>query len=292
MTAVQGQVAEAGHRFPTTVGLFTYPGAAGSRRAALRRRTWCRSGRTSVQHLRAGPRRSRRRFTTRDFSRTRSSCPTVLIPKVHRERSNDLQDPSSKMSKSGRLGRWPESACLDDPKAVGHKKDSLRAVTDSEREVGATNPPRQQKPGFPTCLTHSRSAVTGHRRRQSLVRGLRRGAATGDLKARQPRIAVVEFVHAPSRHAVGRTAFPISCRARIGARGRRTGVAKGRVRERTLQAGCMTGLGFLSATARDALGGGLRWTAPAEPGKYKAKPGQNPGFLDRLSGAVSAGSTT
>jgi len=109
--------------------------------------------------------------------------PDVLIQKST-AKIYDLQDPSSKMSKSATSDAGLISL-LDDPKASAKKIRS--AVTDSEREV-RYDP--DNKPGVSNLLT-IQSAVTGTDV-DKLVEGYA-GRGYGDLKA-DTADAVVEFV--------------------------------------------------------------------------------------------------
>jgi tryptophanyl-tRNA synthetase len=113
---------------------------------------------------------------------------TFVVPDVLIQKSTakiyDLQDPSSKMSKSAASDAGLISL-LDDPKASAKKIRS--AVTDSEREV-RYDP--GNKPGVSNLLT-IQSAVTGTDV-DKLVEGYA-GRGYGDLKA-DTADAVVEFV--------------------------------------------------------------------------------------------------
>ena len=109
--------------------------------------------------------------------------PDVLIPKVT-AKIYDLQDPTSKMSKSASTDAGLISL-LDDPALSAKKIRS--AVTDSEREIRFDT---DAKPGVSNLLS-IQSAVTGVGV-DKLVEGYA-GRGYGDLK-KDTAEAVVEFV--------------------------------------------------------------------------------------------------
>ncbi|KUH81198.1 tryptophan--tRNA ligase [Mycobacterium sp. IS-1556] len=163
----------------TTVGLFTYPVLMAAD-VLLYDTDLVPVGEDQRQHLELA-RDVAQRFNSR-FPET-FIIPEPLIPKAT-AKIFDLQDPTSKMSKSagtdaGLIG------LLDDPKASAKKIRS--AVTDSEREV-RYDP--DAKPGVSNLLT-IQSAVTGADV-DKLVEGYA-GRGYGDLKSDTAE-AVVEFV--------------------------------------------------------------------------------------------------
>ncbi|KUI00138.1 tryptophan--tRNA ligase [Mycobacterium sp. IS-3022] len=163
----------------TTVGLFTYPVLMAAD-VLLYDTDLVPVGEDQRQHLELA-RDVAQRFNSR-FPET-FVIPEPLIPKAT-AKIFDLQDPTSKMSKSagtdaGLIG------LLDDPKASAKKIRS--AVTDSEREV-RYDP--DAKPGVSNLLT-IQSAVTGADV-DKLVEGYA-GRGYGDLKS-DTADAVVEFV--------------------------------------------------------------------------------------------------
>jgi tryptophanyl-tRNA synthetase len=163
----------------TTVGLFTYPVLQAADVLAYDAEL-VPVGEDQRQHLELA-RDIAQRFNSR-FPDT-FVIPELLIPKVT-AKIYDLQDPSSKMSKSaatdaGLIG------LLDAP-AVSAKK-IRSAVTDSEREI-RYDP--DAKPGVSNLLS-IQSAVTGVEI-DALVQGYA-GRGYGDLK-KDTAEAVVEFV--------------------------------------------------------------------------------------------------
>lgn len=163
----------------TTVGLFTYPVLMAAD-VLLYDTDLVPVGEDQRQHLELA-RDVAQRFNSR-FPET-FVIPEPLIPKAT-AKIFDLQDPTSKMSKSagtdaGLIG------LLDNPKASAKKIRS--AVTDSEREV-RYDP--DAKPGVSNLLT-IQSAVTGADV-DKLVEGYA-GRGYGDLKS-DTADAVVEFV--------------------------------------------------------------------------------------------------
>jgi tryptophanyl-tRNA synthetase len=163
----------------TTVGLFTYP-VLQAADVLLYDTDLVPVGEDQRQHLELA-RDVARRFNSR-FPDT-FVVPDVLIQKAT-AKIFDLQDPSSKMSKSAATEAGLISL-LDDPKVSAKKIRS--AVTDSEREV-RYDP--EAKPGVSNLLT-IQSAVTGTGV-DKLVEGYA-GCGYGDLKADTAE-AVVEFV--------------------------------------------------------------------------------------------------
>jgi tryptophanyl-tRNA synthetase len=163
----------------TTVGLFTYP-VLQAADVLLYDADLVPVGEDQRQHLELA-RDVAQRFNSR-FPDT-FVVPDVLIQKST-AKIYDLQDPSSKMSKSAASDAGLISL-LDDPKASAKKIRS--AVTDSEREV-RYDP--GNKPGVSNLLT-IQSAVTGTDV-DKLVEGYA-GRGYGDLKA-DTADAVVEFV--------------------------------------------------------------------------------------------------
>lgn len=163
----------------TTVGLFTYPVLMAAD-VLLYDTELVPVGEDQRQHLELA-----RDVAQRVNSRFPDTfvIPEPMIPKAT-AKIYDLQDPTSKMSKSagteaGLIG------LLDDPKASAKKIRS--AVTDSEREV-RFDP--DAKPGVSNLLT-IQSAVTGTDI-DKLVEGYA-GRGYGDLKSDTAE-AVVEFV--------------------------------------------------------------------------------------------------
>jgi tryptophanyl-tRNA synthetase len=163
----------------TTVGLFTYP-VLQAADVLLYDADLVPVGEDQRQHLELA-RDVAQRFNSR-FPDT-FVVPDVLIQKST-AKIYDLQDPSSKMSKSAASDAGLISL-LDDPTASAKKIRS--AVTDSEREV-RYDP--DNKPGVSNLLT-IQSAVTGTDV-DKLVEGYA-GRGYGDLKADTAE-AVVEFV--------------------------------------------------------------------------------------------------
>src|ERR1700736_37231 len=163
----------------TTVGLFTYPVLQAADVLAYDAEL-VPVGEDQRQHLELA-----RDVAQRVNARSPETfvVPEVLIPKAT-AKIYDLQDPSSKMSKSAATDAGLISL-LDDPKATAKKIRS--AVTDSEREV-RYDP--DNKPGVSNLLS-IQSAVTGTDV-DKLVEGYA-GRGYGDLKA-DTADAVVEFV--------------------------------------------------------------------------------------------------
>src|SRR5258707_9713207 len=163
----------------TTVGLFTYP-VLQAADVLLYDTDLVPVGEDQRQHLELA----------RDVAqRFNSRFPKSLVvpePMIAKATANiyDLQDPSSKMSKSAATDAGLISL-LDDPKTSAKKIRS--AATDSEREV-RFDP--DAKPGVSNLLT-IQSAVTGTDV-EKLVEGYA-GRGYGDLKADTAE-AVVEFV--------------------------------------------------------------------------------------------------
>lgn len=163
----------------TTVGLFTYP-VLQAADVLLYDTDLVPVGEDQRQHLELA-RDVAGRFNAR-FPET-FVVPDILVPKAT-AKIYDLQDPSSKMSKSA----FTESgliSLLDDPKVSAKKIRS--AVTDSERDVRFDS---ENKPGVSNLLT-IQSAVSGTGV-ATLVDGYA-GRGYGDLKA-DTADAVVEFV--------------------------------------------------------------------------------------------------
>ncbi|MEO3760686.1 tryptophan--tRNA ligase [Mycobacterium sp. B14F4] len=163
----------------TTVGLFTYPVLMAAD-VLLYDTDLVPVGEDQRQHLELA-RDVAQRFNSR-FPET-FVVPDVLIQKAT-ARIYDLQDPTSKMSKSAATEAGLISL-LDEPKVSAKKIRS--AVTDSEREV-RYDP--AAKPGVSNLLT-IQSAVTGTDI-DKLVEGYA-GRGYGDLKSDTAE-AVVEFV--------------------------------------------------------------------------------------------------
>jgi tryptophanyl-tRNA synthetase len=163
----------------TTVGLFTYPVLQAADVLAYDAEL-VPVGEDQRQHLELA-RDVAQRFNSR-YPDT-FVVPEVFIPKTT-AKIYDLQDPSSKMSKSAATDAGLISL-LDDP-AVSAKK-IRSAVTDSEREIRFD---REAKPGVSNLLT-IQSAVTGTDV-DALIEGYA-GRGYGDLKA-DTADAVVEFV--------------------------------------------------------------------------------------------------
>jgi tryptophanyl-tRNA synthetase len=163
----------------TTVGLFTYPVLMAAD-VLLYDTDLVPVGEDQRQHLELA-RDVAQRFNSR-FPDT-FIVPDVMIPKAT-AKIFDLQDPSSKMSKSAATDAGLISL-LDDPKASAKKIRS--AVTDSGREI-RYDPEAQ--PGVSNLLT-IQSAVTGADI-DKLVDGYV-GHGYGDLK-KDTAEAVVEFV--------------------------------------------------------------------------------------------------
>ena len=163
----------------TTVGLFTYP-VLQAADVLLYDTELVPVGEDQRQHLELA-RDVAQRFNSR-FPDT-FVVPEVLIPKVT-AKIYDLQDPSSKMSKSAATDAGLISL-LDDP-AVSAKK-IRSAVTDSEREIRYD---LAAKPGVSNLLS-IQSAVTGVDADVLVERYAGRGY--GDLK-KDTAEAVVEFV--------------------------------------------------------------------------------------------------
>jgi tryptophanyl-tRNA synthetase len=162
-----------------TVGLFTYP-VLQAADVLLYDADLVPVGEDQRQHLELA-RDVAQRFNSR-FPDT-FVVPDVLIQKAT-AKIYDLQEPSSKMSKSAGTDAGLISL-LDDPKASAKRIRS--AVTDSERDV-RYDP--DAKPGVSNLLT-IQSAVTGTDV-DKLVEGYT-GRGYGDLKADTAE-AVVEFV--------------------------------------------------------------------------------------------------
>jgi tryptophanyl-tRNA synthetase len=163
----------------TTVGLFTYPVLMAAD-VLLYDTDLVPVGEDQRQHLELA-RDVAQRFNSR-FPDT-FVVPDVLIQKAT-AKIYDLQDPTSKMSKSAATEAGLISL-LDEPKVSAKKIRS--AVTDSEREV-RYDP--VAKPGVSNLLT-IQSAVTGTDM-DKLVEGYA-GRGYGDLKSDTAE-AVVEFV--------------------------------------------------------------------------------------------------
>jgi tryptophanyl-tRNA synthetase len=163
----------------TTVGLFTYPVLMAAD-VLLYDTDVVPVGEDQRQHLELA-RDVAQRFNAR-FPDT-FVVPDVMIQKAT-AKIYDLQDPTSKMSKSAATEAGLISL-LDDPKVTAKKIRS--AVTDSEREI-RFDP--AAKPGVANLLT-IQSAVTGTDI-DKLVEGYH-GRGYGDLKADTAQ-AVVEFV--------------------------------------------------------------------------------------------------
>ena len=163
----------------TTVGLFTYP-VLQAADVLLYDAELVPVGEDQRQHLELA-RDVAQRFNSR-FPDT-FVVPELLIPKVT-AKIYDLQDPSSKMSKSAASDAGLINL-LDDP-ALSAKKIRA-AVTDSEREI-RYDP--EVKPGVSNLLI-IQSAVTGVELDALVERYA--GHGYGDLK-RDTAEAVVEFV--------------------------------------------------------------------------------------------------
>jgi tryptophanyl-tRNA synthetase len=163
----------------TTVGLFTYPVLQAADVLAYDAEL-VPVGEDQRQHLELA-RDVAQRFNSR-FPDT-FVVPELLIPKIT-AKIYDLQDPSSKMSKSAATDAGLISL-LDDPALSAKKIRS--AVTDSEREI-RYDP--DAKPGVSNLLS-IQSAVTGVEV-DALVRRYA-GHGYGDLK-KDTAEAVVEFV--------------------------------------------------------------------------------------------------
>jgi tryptophanyl-tRNA synthetase len=163
----------------TTVGLFTYPVLMAAD-VLLYDTDLVPVGEDQRQHLELA-RDVAQRFNSR-FPDT-FVVPDVLIPKVT-AKIYDLQDPTSKMSKSAASDAGLINL-LDDPALSAKKIRS--AVTDSEREIRYDT---DAKPGVSNLLT-IQSAVTGVGI-DKLVEGYA-GRGYGDLK-KDTAEAVVDFV--------------------------------------------------------------------------------------------------
>ncbi|OBH76337.1 tryptophan--tRNA ligase [Mycobacterium scrofulaceum] len=163
----------------TTVGLFTYPVLQAADVLAYDAEL-VPVGEDQRQHLELA-RDVAQRFNSR-FPDT-FVVPDLLIPKVT-AKIYDLQDPTSKMSKSAATDAGLINL-LDDPAASAKKIRS--AVTDSEREIRFDT---DAKAGVSNLLT-IQSAVTGVGI-DKLVEGYA-GRGYGDLK-KDTAEAVVEFV--------------------------------------------------------------------------------------------------
>jgi tryptophanyl-tRNA synthetase len=163
----------------TTVGLFTYPVLMAAD-VLLYDTNLVPVGEDQRQHLELA-RDVAQRFNAR-FPDT-FVIPEPMIPKAT-AKIYDLQDPTSKMSKSASTDAGLITL-LDDPKVTAKKIRS--AVTDSEREI-RFDP--EAKPGVSNLLT-IQSAVTGTDV-DKLVEGYA-GRGYGDLK-KDTAEAVVEFV--------------------------------------------------------------------------------------------------
>ncbi|MET0315228.1 MAG: tryptophan--tRNA ligase [Rhodococcus fascians] len=169
-----------------SVGLFTYPVLMAAD-ILLYRPQLVPVGEDQRQHLEL-TRNLAQRFNTR-FKKT------FLVPEPHiiegTAKIYDLQDPTSKMSKSASTDAGLINL-LDDPKVSAKKIRS--AVTDTEREIRFD---RENKPGVSNLLTIL-SALTG----EAIVSLEQRyvGQGYGDLKG-DVADALVEFV-APLRAAV------------------------------------------------------------------------------------------
>ncbi|WP_374022720.1 tryptophan--tRNA ligase [Mycobacterium sp. HNNTM2301] len=163
----------------TTVGLFTYPVLQAADVLAYDAEL-VPVGEDQRQHLELA-RDVAQRFNSR-FPDT-FVVPDLLIPKAT-AKIYDLQDPTSKMSKSAATDAGLINL-LDDPAASAKKIRS--AVTDSEREIRFDT---EAKAGVSNLLT-IQSAVTGVGI-DKLVKGYA-GRGYGDLK-KDTAEAVVEFV--------------------------------------------------------------------------------------------------
>lgn len=163
----------------TTVGLFTYPVLMAAD-VLLYDTDLVPVGEDQRQHLELA-RDVAQRFNARFPG-------TLVVPEPMIQKATakiyDLQDPTSKMSKSAASDAGLISL-LDDPKKTAKKIRS--AVTDSEREIRFD---RDAKPGVSNLLS-IQSAVTGTDV-DKLVEGYA-GRGYGDLKA-DTADAVVEFV--------------------------------------------------------------------------------------------------
>jgi tryptophanyl-tRNA synthetase len=178
MTQFKDKVARFGAE-SASVGLFTYPVLMAAD-VLLYDTDLVPVGEDQRQHLELA-RDVAQRFNAR-FPET-FVVPDVLIQKAT-AKIYDLQDPTSKMSKSAATEAGLISL-LDEPKVSAKKIRS--AVTDSEREIRFDQDP---KPGVSNLLT-IQSAVTGADI-DKLVEGYA-GRGYGDLKADTAE-AVVEFV--------------------------------------------------------------------------------------------------
>ena len=163
----------------TTVGLFTYP-VLQAADVLLYDAELVPVGEDQRQHLELA-RDVAQRFNSR-FPDT-FVVPDLLIPKVT-AKIYDLQDPSSKMSKSAASDAGLINL-LDDPALSAKKVRS--AVTDSEREIRYD---AEVKPGVSNLLS-IQSAVTGVELDALVERYA--GHGYGDLK-KDTAEAVVEFV--------------------------------------------------------------------------------------------------
>lgn len=163
----------------TTVGLFTYPVLQAADVLAYDAEL-VPVGEDQRQHLELA-RDVAQRFNSR-FPDT-FVVPDLLIPKVT-AKIYDLQDPSSKMSKSAATDAGLINL-LDDPTLSAKKVRS--AVTDSEREIRYDT---EAKPGVSNLLS-IQSAVTGVDVDTLVARYA--GHGYGDLK-KDTAEAVVEFV--------------------------------------------------------------------------------------------------
>ena len=163
----------------TSVGLFTYPVLMAAD-ILLYRPQLVPVGEDQRQHLEL-TRTLAQRFNTR-FRKT------FVVPEGHilegSAKIYDLQDPTSKMSKSGSNPKGIVNL-LDDPKVSAKRIRS--AVTDNDGEIRYD---REAKPGVSNLLT-IQSAVTDVDI-DTLVRGYE-GRGYGDLKS-DTADAVVEFV--------------------------------------------------------------------------------------------------
>jgi tryptophanyl-tRNA synthetase len=186
----------------TTVGLFTYP-VLQAADVLLYDAELVPVGEDQRQHLELA-RDVAQRFNSR-FPDT-FVVPELLIPKVT-AKIYDLQDPSSKMSKSAASDAGLINL-LDDPALSAKKVRS--AVTDSEREI-RYDP--EVKPGVSNLLS-IQSAVTGVELDALVERYA--GHGYGDLK-KDTAEAVVEFVEPVKAHVDELTADPAELEAVLAA---------------------------------------------------------------------------
>ncbi|MFV0496313.1 tryptophan--tRNA ligase [Mycobacterium sp.] len=214
-----------------TVGLFTYPVLQAADVLAYDT-DLVPVGEDQRQHLELA-RDIAQRFNSR-FPDT-FVVPDVLIPKVS-AKIYDLQDPTSKMSKSAATDAGLISL-LDDPGKSAKKIRS--AVTDSEREI-RYDP--QGKPGISNLLG-IQSAVTGIAV-DTLVDGYS-GRGYGDLK-KDTADAVVAFVSPIRARVQELTSDPAELEAALALGAQRAGEVAGRTVQRVYDR-----LGFLPAAGAD-----------------------------------------